>query len=242
MRKYLFLMMTAMSFTVSLPAFAGRETGNGGDDAALEFTESFFQHYAKLSLVAPDSFREIAAADLPRIVRNLKILVVKKELFETILGEKVRVLTQYDRNRHLLLISREFWRQTPSIDKDIWALHQVLMLANLETLHTFPYSRLVVGLKPEETILVGIRTIFERISFFRGQFCEGAPLFTATVSRIGDYSQDWSYAPCAGAMDSKAWSYRPVGSPKGDCTGSPSRSQTYYCSSQFGKTLIQSME
>ncbi|MGZ3696228.1 MAG: hypothetical protein ACXWQO_19605 [Bdellovibrionota bacterium] len=237
--KYLFILLALYS---PLALANAKVIGNGGDDLALEFTESFFEAYAALSLNNPEAFTEIANAGLPDIIRQAKILVVHRDLEATIRNEKVKVPTKFDAQKGLILLDRPHWQVLSAQERDLWAFHQALMLRKLETLEHFPISALLVksGVK-DDSVLYGIRFFPQVILFFENQFCEGVPLFRATVKETNFYESDWSTAHCSGQTDKKSWSYRPKDSPaSGSCIGATKVRETFECNSQFGNQLFMS--
>ena len=135
--------LVLLSLLVGMPAFAlnGPITSGGGDDVALEFAQAFDKAFNEIKANDPDLYNQIAAANLPDLLKSAQILVVNQPLkvtYNTLEQESVATNTPASK---WIAINRFRWQQIHQAHiREAVALHEVASLAGLESTAHYPIS------------------------------------------------------------------------------------------------------
>jgi hypothetical protein len=113
-------------------AFAGRETGNGGDPVAIDFLNRAYEAIYKVNN-ASEKFPEVSSLDLATLLDKTKIYVVDEDLIvnKDNVQQKSAAKNYFNPNR--ILINRASWNNISSPRlKESLALHELLSLKGVE--------------------------------------------------------------------------------------------------------------
>ena len=125
-----YLLILALSL-LAPPAFAGRETNNGGDPVAIEFQRRAMEAIANAR--ENSKFIKLPSVDFARLLDSTEILVVDTELSAVKDGVALKPAAVNSRNPNRVLVNRAAWKGISSLrTQQRLALHELLCLAGIE--------------------------------------------------------------------------------------------------------------
>ena len=149
-----------MSALTTVSAYAGRETGNGGDPLELEFKRSAQEAIQDVK-ADPEKYPRLKDVDLMKTILGTDVHVVDQPLFVK-KGEVSKESTAMNYNGpDTILINRQRWSEI--VDAKIrraLALHEVLGLLKIEGTGDYSISQVYLknlGVSCEEDLCVDVR-------------------------------------------------------------------------------------
>lgn len=134
-------LMMILALLANLQAFAGQERG-GGDEAGLEFKQSYATALKKLQAEHPDLLARLGGIEsLVEKQKSALVLVVETPLEVIREGVKQNSVAVNDPARNLILVHRARWAKlNNSVNREALALHEYASLAGSESTGNYEIS------------------------------------------------------------------------------------------------------